>query len=54
MSDERTDKSAMMRRKLKPDQRAYAAAEYEGRLVSERGNQSCCVVPICAMSYRSD
>ena len=39
--------SAMMRRKFKADQRADAAAENEGRFVSERGNQSCCVVPMC-------
>src|SRR6516225_9975238 len=54
MSDERTDMSAMMRCKFKADQRADAAAEYEGRFVSERGNQSCCVVPMCrdVISFR--
>src|SRR5580658_11369506 len=46
MSDEGTDKSAMMRCQFKADQRADAAAEHEGRFVSECGNQSCCVVPM--------
>src|SRR5215469_3885896 len=46
MSDEGTDMGAMMRCKFKSDQRADAAAEYEGRFVSERDNQSSCVVPM--------
>jgi hypothetical protein len=43
-----------MRRKFKANQRADAAAEHEGRFVTERGNQSCCVVAMCrdVISFR--
>ena len=43
-----------MRYKVKADQRADAAAEYEGRFVSERGNQSSSVVRMCrdVVSFR--
>ena len=54
MSDKGADMGAMMCCEFEADQRPDAAAEYEGRFVRERDNQSRCIGRMCrdVISFR--